>query len=385
MQKTCFLLFTLLTSVSFATANTEGFFNPGYLPHFPLSSVENSVFKIEIAPKMHGTAFAISNEVMVTNVHNVTQCLRDYGYVDTGYDGSRGPLNCKSLALILPDSSKAKGIKLLGSNSRHGNGGWDFAIIKLSGLNAVPISLGKSGPVAGESLFVAGFPGATYRGKEAILEKIEKFVDLFEAIFETQSKLGSIDTNKKSSEEIFQLFLKDGFTKLQPHTTWSEFLSGSLIGRSWNPLLAWQNESSATYYQNLIRHIELFKKDSFILLSMVQKGSYIAITGYPDADGSLKVSKAELHRDAEPGVKILHGDATPGSSGSLVVNEAGVAVGILFQIRGLDPDSNELCSLDAIMTDFESINFNYCPALGPTIVSSDIILKKLAEWDVELP
>ena len=42
-------------------------------------------------------------------------------------------------------------------------------------------------------------------------------------------------------------------------------------------------------------------------------------------------------------------------------------------------------SLDAIMTDFESINFNYCPALGPTVVSSKAIHKKLVDWGISIP
>ena len=339
------LILSILISpvVSLAMSNFEGFFAPNDLPQFPLSAPERSVFKIEIASNMHGTAFSISSEIMVTNVHNITQCLRDHGYVDTGYDGSKGPLDCKSLALIFPDTTKAKGIKLLGSNSGHGNGGWDFAIIQLAGLNATPLRLSKTGIITGESVYVVGFPGATYRSKEAIDEKLEKFVELFEAIFEVEAKIGAIDANSTTSQEIFQIFLQDGFTKLQPNTTWSEFLSGSLLGRSWNPLLAWQSENSEVYYGNLVKHIEFFKKDSFILLSMVEKGSLKATPGYPDADDSLKVSKAEFYREAEPDIKILKGDATPGASGSPVVNKAGVAVGILFQIRALDPDAKEFC------------------------------------------
>ena len=383
--RTLLVLILINPIISLAASSYDGFYEPGDLPQFPLTSIEKSVFKIEIAPEMHGTAFSISSEILVTNVHNVTQCLRDHGYVDTGYDGSKGPLDCNSLALILPDSSKVKGIKLLGSNSRHNNSGWDFAIIKLSGLNANPIKLRPNGIGTGELVYVVGFPGTTYRAKPAIEKSVNQFVDLFEAIFEVQAKIGIIDPNNKTSQEIFQTWLPEGFTKLQPNTVWSELLSGSLLGDSWNPLLAWQSESPKDYFRNLNNHIENFKKDSFILLSMVEKGSYNAVDNYPDADGSLKVSKAIYHRDAEPGVKILKGDATPGSSGSLVVDTNGFAVGILFQIRGLDPDSNELCSLDAIMTDFESINYNYCPALGPTIVSSEPIHKKLAEWGISVP
>lgn len=384
MKNLASILF-LTSQVAFGASQFEGFFSPQEVSHFPVQSIEKSVFKLEIGPQMHGTGFAISPDVLITNVHNVTQCLRDHGYVESGYDGSKGPLECKTLNLRYADLSTPQSgrVRLLASNARYDNGGIDFAVIQISGLKAHPLRLSQSNLKSSEIAFVVGFPGQTFRSTQARMLQLENLKDVIDAIFGAESLLGSIDAKTKTSQAIFEVWQNEVFLKLQPLTSQSNFLSGSLIGNSWIPLLAWQSESSQNYLDNLKIHLELFKKDTFMLMKMIEQNLSIAQSNYPDADNSLKVSRAKFFRSAEAGVQILEGDATPGSSGSVVLDSSGMAVGIVFQIRGLNPEFREMCTLDAIMTDFESIHFNYCPAMGPAIVSSDAILRKLNQWQIK--
>jgi hypothetical protein len=370
----------------FGQSSYEGFFSKEQLPQAPIGEPQNSVFKLRIAPQMHGTAFAISEDILVTNAHNLTQCLRDHNFVESGYDGAKGPLPCRSLFIDPHDTSTPLMVELLGSHSRHQKEGLDFGFIKVNGLKAKPIRLSEFGVLLNEPLWIYGYPGATYRDPKKLEEVLLKLVSLMGSVFEVQSSMLDRELDKMSSEEIFQLWLNKGFLELQSKIINSEFLSGSLLGRSWSPLTSWQNEANSTYAEKIIHHIEDFKKDVYVLINIVEKGLFQISqeTGpYQDADGNLKISRAALYRDAEPGVKILRGDATPGSSGSVVVNSEGQAVGILFQIRGLDEDSRSLCALDAIMTDFESLDYKYCSDLAPAVVSSDLILSRAKDWNIK--
>jgi hypothetical protein len=100
-----------------------------------------------------------------------------------------------------------------------------------------------------------------------------------------------------------------------------------------------------------------------------------------DADDTLKVSKGKVNAIIGS-TFLVEGDATPGSSGSLIIDSSGNSVGIVFQIRRVGKNENDLCLLDAMMTDFESIRFSYCPSLGPTAVSSKVIFETLQHWGI---
>lgn len=79
----------------------------------------------------------------------------------------------------------------------------------------------------------------------------------------------------------------------------------------------------------------------------------------------------------------MEGDATPGSSGSAILNPQGMVIGILFQLRTLNEGgSDALCVLDAMLTSFESIKYSYCPQMGPTAVSAIEIDKSLKAWGI---
>lgn len=376
------IIFHFFSSITFASIQSDGFLIPSEVHGLPLAVPEKTVFKIEIAPGMHGTAFAISSDLLVTNTHNITQCLRDYNLVDAGYSNEAGPLICKSLSVLLANRKANLEVFLVGSNPRHNSENLDFAIIKIPGLNAKPVKLVEDKLAASSELFVIGFPGETYRAKKAVKAKLEKLILLFDSIFEAENALQEVDANKLSSQEIFQVWLSQGFHKMQPDVVWSNYLSGILLGNDWNPLLQWQSETPAIYLQNLNRHLSSFKKDVFVFFKIAEKSYADSIDGYSDADGQLRVNMATYFRSVSRDIHILSGDATPGSSGSLVLNSKGHAVGILFQIRGLEADNKSFCILDAIMTDFESINFQRCSDLGPTINSSGVIIEKLNQWGI---
>lgn len=376
------IAFYFFSSITFASIQSYGFLIPSEVDGLPLAVPEKTVFKIEIALGMHGTAFAISSDLLVTNTHNITQCLRDYNLIDAGYYNEAGPLICKSLSVLLANRKANLEVFLVGSNPRHNSENLDFAIIKIPGLNAKPVKLVEDKLAASSELFVIGFPGETYRAKKAVMAKLEKLILLFDSIFEAEHALQEVDANKLSSQEIFQIWLSQGFQKMQPNVVWSNYLSGILIGNDWNPLLQWQSEIPAMYLQNLNRHLSSFKKNVFVFLKIAEKSYADSIDGYSDADGQLRVSMATYFRSVSKDIHILRGDATPGSSGSLVLNSKGHAVGILFQIRGLEADNKSFCILDTIMTDFESINFQHCSDLGPTIISNGVIIEKLNQWGI---
>ncbi len=154
-----------------STINYSGFDDPKDLLDLPFKNdLRNSVFKIVIHKEagMFGTAYALKEDILLTNVHNITQCLRDHGMIDSGYDGSKGPLICKSLSLIDSQGNDLNSVELLGSNNRHNNDNKDFAVIKIKGLNANPIVLNANGPQIGSLLYVAGFPSKTYRSPEKL-------------------------------------------------------------------------------------------------------------------------------------------------------------------------------------------------------------------------
>jgi hypothetical protein len=383
MKYSLLTIFTFCLSLTtFASTQPDGFLTPSEAHGLPLIAPSETVFKIEIGPGMHGTAFAISSDLLVTNTHNVTQCLRDHNLVDAGYSNEAGPLVCKSLSVLLDNRKANLEVFLVGSNSRYNSESLDFAVIKVPGLKARPVNLSETKLEDSSDLFIVGFPGETYRAKQAVRSKLEKLILLFDSIFEVEHALQEVDVNKISSQEILQIWLNQGFQKIQPNVMWSNYLSGSLLGNDWNPLIQWQAEAPAVYLQNLIRHLDSFKKDVFVFFKIAEKSYSDSIDGYSDADGQLRVSMAKYFRSVSSDIHILSGDATPGSSGSLVLNSTGHAVGILFQIRGLEVDNKSFCILDAIMTDFESINFQHCSDLGPTFVSSGVIIEKLKQWRV---
>ncbi|MBL7555642.1 MAG: hypothetical protein JNM24_07450 [Bdellovibrionaceae bacterium] len=387
-MKVLFIIVFLISTQSFATqsrGNYSGFYNPKDVVGFPLNSdMKNSVFKIVIHKEagMFGTAYSLQEDVLLTNVHNITQCLIDYGLVDFGYDGSKGPLKCKSLSLKDGKGVEVNSVELLGSNPRRNNDDKDFAVIKVKGLKADPIRLNPNGPQVESSVFIVGFPSTTYRSPEKLDEKMISMVSTIEVIFAVENKITELGENS-SSQDLFTAWMADGFKKLQPLVKWNEFLSGSIMGRDWNPLLAWQNEDSSTYRKNLMNHIKRLKADAYTFIQLIEKSQLMNGKNNLDADDTLKVSYGKVSEISGNAV-LIEGDATPGSSGSVVLDSSGSSVGILFQIRRVGKNENDICLLDAIMTDFESIRFSYCPSLGPTTVSSKIIFETIRSWGIKL-
>ena len=366
----------------------EGFFNLSDLPQFPLPSIKKSVYKLEISPHIHGTAFAVSSDILLTNVHNIKRCLMDHGYIKLGYDGSKGPLDCKSLVLVLPNTEKITGIKLLASNPHKLNDKkmWDFAVLKVEGLNAKPLQLSSTEKKSSELAYAVGFPGKTLRSKISIKKKLNDFKLLFKELFEFRDRFRALKLNEITVQNIWEFWLKDGFSKLQPYVQFSEFLSGSLIGFTWNPLELNKNETKDNYLNNLKKHIQKFFEDSVALSNISQKAYFNSISNYPESDGVIKISKALFYKNAENGLKIFKGDITQGSSGSpLIDSKNGSVLGILFQARPLDLEFyNEFCIIDAVRTNWESMGTKYCPELGFVAVSSLTILKKMSDWGITI-
>jgi hypothetical protein len=383
-MKAVFIGLIVHSNICLALAPYEGFFNPAEFHTVPTNNLTRKVFKVEIGPQSHGTAFALAKDVLVTNVHNITECLRDHGLVDTGYDGARGPLPCDSLTVLDTQSQERHKVLLLGSNSRTEPGAWDFAVIRAVGLTAIGTPLRASEIEMNKEVFVVGFPGETYRGKSLLQKKRQELIEAFDILFEAADHFESIDPEEHSSQAIFSLWSTSVFQKLQPMLSRSNFLSGSLMGRTQNPLLTWQRETSQKYLRTVLLHLNELKKDMYIVLSMVERGLATSAENYPDADGNIKISRAELHRIDAAGTLVLQGDATPGSSGSMVLDEAGHAAGIVFQIMPVQQDEKSLCVLDAMMSDFESINFMYCNSFGLGMVPGTTILSKIQEWKIGL-
>ncbi len=362
----------------------SGFYDPKTLVNLPLKDAGNSVFKIVILKEagMFGTAYALQEDVLLTNVHNITKCLTDYGLFDSGYDGSKGPLPCKSLSLIDGIGNELNSVELLGSNSRHHNDDRDFAVIKVKGLKANPILLNPNGPQIGSPVFVVGFPSETFRSPSKLNKKLDILGNAISIVFEIEKKIKDLNQSS-TSQDLYTIWIADGFKKLQPLVKWNEFLSGSVLGREWNPFIKWQSEDAVVYRKNLLEHIKHLKTDVYGFIQMIEKSQLRNGKHELDADGSLKVSKGKINSISGNTV-LIEGDATPGSSGSAVVDSSGSSVGILFQIRRGCENENDICLLDAFMTDFESIRFSYCPSLGPAVVSSKIIYKTLESWGVKL-
>lgn len=387
MRAIIIIIIFLKSVQSYATqvrTDYSGFYNPHEVVNFPLNhEIKNSVFKLVIYKEagMFGTAYALSEDILLTNVHNITQCLIDHGMIDSGYNGSKGPLSCKSLSLLDGKGNQFNSIELLGSNSRRNNDDKDFAIIRVKGLEAIPITLSPNGPELEAPVFVVGFPSATYRSPKKLAEKMTTMVDIIEVVFKIERIIEDMDLSS-SSQDLFSAWMENGFRKLQPLMSWNEFLSGSTLGREWNPLLAWRSEDSSTYRKNLTSHIKNLKLEAYNFIQVIEK-SQLKNQKTLDADDNLKVSNGKVNL-ISGNVALLEGDATPGSSGSVVLDSSGSSVGILFKIRGVGKDTNNICVLDAIMTDFESIRFSYCPSLGPAMVSSKVIFQTINSWGIKL-
>lgn len=378
-------LFSLQSVANQNKTNYSGFYDPEVVEDLPLNKdVRNSVFKLVIlkGARMYGTAYSIHEDVLLTNVHNISQCLIDYGMLDSGYDGSNGPLKCKSLSLVDEKGNELNSVELLGSNSRHNNADKDFAVIKVEGLKANPILLNPNGPQIGSSIFVIGFPSTTFRSPQKLTEKKLDMVNIIDIIFDVEDKIKTMNSNS-TSQDLFKSWMTEGFQKLQPLIKWSEFLSGSILGRDWIPFLAWQTEDPILYRKNLIDHIRHLKADAYNFIQLIEKAQLRNRKSILNADDTLKVSKGKISEIFGNAV-LAEGDATPGSSGSVVVDTSGSSVGILFQLRRVGKNEHAICLLDAIMTDFESIRFSYCPSLGPTFVSSKVILETIRTWGIDL-
>ncbi|MBK7963024.1 MAG: hypothetical protein IPK04_18610 [Bdellovibrionales bacterium] len=250
-MKILFAMTLLLSLQSFGTqskSNFSGFYDPKDVVNLPLKDVSNTVFKLVIlkGAGMFGTAYSIHENILLTNVHNINRCLLDYGMADTGYDGSKGPLLCKSLSLIDGKGNELTTVELLGSNSRHNKDDKDFAVIKVNGLKAIPISLSPNGPQIGSSVFAIGFPSTTFRSPQKLNDKMIVLINLINIVFDIENKIKSLNQNS-TSQDLFTTWMTDGFQKLQPLVKWNEFLSGSILGREWNPLITWQTEESLVY------------------------------------------------------------------------------------------------------------------------------------------
>ncbi len=382
--KVVLLVFVFHANFCLALAPCEGFFNPEEFQATSTANLTKKVFKLEIGPQSYGTAFALTKDILITNVHNITQCLRDHGLIDTGYDGGRGQLPCDSLSVLDSQSQQRHKVLLLGSNSRTAPGARDFAIVRAVGLAAIGTPLISSEVQMGKEFFVVGFPGKTYRGKTLLQKKRQELIGAFDILFEAANYFESIDPTEHSSQEIFSVWSIKVFQKLQPMLSQSNFLSGSLMGRTQNPLLAWQREPSEKYLRTVLLHLNEVKKDMYIFFSMVERGIATNAVIYPDANDDLKVSKAKSHKMDNAGALVLQGDATPGSSGSMVLDETGNAAGIVFQIMPLEQDEKNLCVLDAMMSDFESINIQYCGSFGLGMITGNTILSKIEEWAIDL-
>ena len=381
-MKIMLLVLISLSHSGFASTNCEGFFTPSQVPRLPISDPHKTVFKLEIGQaEMHGTAFAISSELLVTNAHNIRRCLLDHGLEGTGYSNEKGPLQCDSLDILSADEAKKFKFSLLGSTLYQGGNDLDFAIIRVPGLNAKPVTLVHNTFTEGSELFVIGYPGETFRSKAALQTKLNSLDLLFKIVFDSGNELSSLDLSQLTSEELMLIWLNRFFIKLQPHVAWSDYLSGELLGKEWLPLMAWQSEPPNLYLRNLTGHLDTFKK-TLLLFQLILERSYIsAIEDYNDADGKLRVSKSIYSHSVTDSIHILEGDATPGSSGSLVLDTEGNAVGILNSIRVIDFKTT--CSRAAMGTNWESINFQRCSELGVGIISSGAVIEKLQEWGID--
>lgn len=375
-------LIVLPLHLCFASENVNGFLRPEEVNALPLRSAERSVLKLQLGPVMHGTAFAISKDVLVTNVHNMTSCLSDHGMLESGYDGSQGPLGCGSFAVLDSEVSSTKKVQLLGASPRYNHHGMDLAILRVPGLNANPVPLSSAGLRMNEPVFVVGYPGRTYRSQSALKEKLDALGEALELVSESQEKISALVPQILSSEDIFKVWVHD-FSLIQQKVFWSSSLLRSLVGESWKPLRAWKSQDAGQYQAAFNDFFEILKRKINLRYRLVMEAYIKARPDYRDADNQLRVTGGVSYKQTEPGVVLLKGDATRGSSGSLVVDTHGSAVGLLFGLQALEVDSDETCLLDAKLTNYESIYFQYCPAFGPAVISSHAILEKLDEWGVE--
>jgi len=369
----------------------EGFYNITDVPEIQNpEKVRKAFYKVIIGPVSYGTAFSISSKsYLLTNVHNVTRCLRDHGMVETGYDGSKGPLECSSLSVLSSDGHDMGRVFLLGSNPRHNNFGYDFAVLSVDKSVASFLSFrDDNDPVLpSEELYIVGFPGQTYRSKVELNGLKTAVTVAIDNIFGFEEYLSGVEPGKVASEEMFTKWIHDFFAPTQPLLPASNFFAESLLGLKYD-LHNYQNIDSTNYLRRLDHYINILKRDAYVLFQNLQRGIRLRdddLPGfvYPNASNTLKASYARFGR-WEGKELVVKGDVTPGSSGSAILDSVGSILGIVFALGNLEEDSTEACVLDFILTNSESVSYSFCNKMAPYSVPTRTVQQKLKDWKISL-
>jgi len=292
----------------------------------------NSAYRLEIGEGEHGSAFAINARgYLVTNVHNLAGCLREHGVLKTGYAGEKGPLPCKSLKLTSSDSTKSfTGVEVLGSFPLLDvETTSDVALIHVNEMLDGYLELAKNLPSRGESLFIAGFPGATSRDLSRI-KHVSQDLTLAQEGIETYFK---IDQDEIGENNVLMTFwLQNFFVKIQPAIGFSNYLSGKLLQNDsgFQPLSP--EGDFAAYSSKLAEHTRDLEKaiaDMKLNIERVREkleSNKIEEGSYPEADDNFRFMRASF--DTQTDFRLFfESDGGPGLSGSPVLNSLGQVVG----------------------------------------------------------
>jgi hypothetical protein len=382
------------TNSAYAAA-PEGFSTVDLVPEFKAaaqSKLQNGIFKIQIGDvkNMHGTAYLITSiGQLLTNVHNVKSCLDEHGLAKSGYDGSQGDLECKSLTLKNANDEILGPVKLVASYPYSPASGIriEVAVIKSSAprvLSQIPLEISEDASPA-PSLFAVGYAGTTSRSVRAIAKMIRNLNRIMQLSAKLESEIESVDTTKLSASEIVNIYMTL-FSAAAPLASGSNEISKVLFPEDLSKWFGMKTdevktqivESNKKIRPKLYSYIKMLESLKF---SQYKKGY---IKTYPDADNGLKVAREITHSERYSGIWILRGDGRPGSSGSPVVDSQGVVHGILFAIALISNDIRFGCTADLEFSDWESGNYSICNNTCILMVGADLIRKSLKNWRIKL-
>lgn len=390
------MLAVLCVSSLAEASRPEGFFDIETVQEFSEATKEtlqNSIFKIQIGSltEMHGTAFLISEDgLMLTNVHNLKSCLDTHGRTASGYNGDKGDLECDKLTLIDRENRRLGAVKLVASYPYHVSSGHrvEVAVIRSAAPEVLaqrPLRFSRD-TAPKKNLFNVGYAGKTARSVRKIAKQIRNLNAAIRGLLVLESEVAPVDPARVPTAEVLTPYFKY-LQKSVPLLSESNFLSGLILPPNLSTWLAMTPENAKIEIVTFVKKTELQMYAYLKMLESLKLTQYRRgfVSYYPDADNTLKSSRAVIASERWPGVWVAQGDARPGSSGSPTVDAAGEVNGIVFAIGLVANEIRSGCTLDVMFSDWESENYASCRNVGFLMVDAKFVLQALKTWGIVIP
>lgn len=381
----------------------EGFFPVQNLHYFDMpiggkaNDISSSVHRLVMgkgpqdASAATGTAFSIRQDgLLLTNVHNIQECLKSLGLERTGYRNESGPIRCPNLWLIDSSGQAHDQVYLIASNPSENlhETQLDFAVLQVRALAGKVIAFQgvATSLKPGEQVFIVGYPAATSRNKKSLqdlkksqlssLGNVAVFSDFILAA--DPSRYSVADLRAKWWSLFRQLDLKSNFLAAAALNDFDTIATKPDIDST--SLLSALRDWCDTF----VRSADIFvgALDAGLRRRADDPGNFL----YPDANGGKSLTFAKISPGFTEKVVLMEGDAMKGSSGSPVLNSSGRAVGILNAIdesRGSGALSP--CQLDLLATSDESWEYSYCDEARVQMIPAVEIVRTLLRWGIQLP